>query len=109
MVNSFISEDKVQDRCEILKEDPKLIQNIVKLSRTTQNYSGGYEFPLGQKELAAFHMVDQIMVQPQNFVYFIDYSLEIIVKCDASLTHIGLCVFQYLPAQKRYISAGYFL
>ena len=67
-----------------------------------------YEFPLKEKELQAFRKINEIMIQPENFVYFINYDLEIIIKCDASSTHIGFCVLQYLPDQKRYVSAGYY-
>ena len=48
------------------------------------------------------------MIQPENFVYFIDDSLEIIIKCDGSSSHVGFCILQYLPDQERYISAGYY-
>ena len=69
---------------------------------------GGYQFPLTGKELEAFHKINEIMLRPENFVYFIDYRLEIIIKCEGSLSHIRFCILQYLPDQKRYVSAGYY-
>ena len=48
------------------------------------------------------------MLKPENFVYFIDYNLKIIIKCDASSSRIGFCILQYLPDQKRYVSAVYY-
>ena len=69
---------------------------------------GGYEFSLAGKELAAFHKINEIMLRPENVVYFIDYKLEIIIKCDASSSHVGFCILQYLPDQERYVSAGYY-
>ena len=51
---------------------------------------GVYEFPQADK-------INEIMLKPENFVYFIDYRLEIIIKCDASSSHIGFCILQYLP------------
>ena len=53
---------------------------------------GGYEFPLTGKELEAFYKINEIMLRPENFVHFIDYRLEIIIKCDASSSHIGFCI-----------------
>ena len=70
--------------------------------------SNVYEFPLKEKELKAFYKVNHILIQPENFVDFINYSLEIIIKCYASSSHVGFCILQYLPDQERYISAGYY-
>ena len=72
--------------------------------RTREN---AHEFPVKRKELQAFRKINEIMIQPGNFVYFINHDFKIIAECNASSTHIGFCVLQYSPDQKRYVSTGY--
>ena len=81
-------------------------EHLVTLYKCTRQ--GGYEFPLANKELDAFRKNNEIMLRPENFVYFIDYRLKIIIKCDASPSHIGFFILQYLTDKKRYVSAGYY-
>ena len=72
-------------------------EHIATLYKCTR--SNGYEFPLKDKELNAFYKVNQIMIQHENFVYFINYSLEIIIKCDASSSHVGFCILQVITVR----------
>ena len=65
------------------------------------------DFHFGQKAKQAFDHLIQIALNPRNFIYFIDYSLTLILRCDSSTDAVGWTLLQYIPEQNRYISCGY--
>ena len=54
-----------------------------------------------------FNTLINIALNPKNFIYFIDYSLDIILRVDASTDAVGWTLLQFLPHLSQYRSCGY--
>ena len=54
-----------------------------------------------------FDKLIDIALNPANFIYFIDYSLDIILRVDSSTDAVGWTLLQYLPDISQFRSCGY--
>ena len=66
------------------------------------------QFRLSETEIRAFNELKNIMIAPDNFIYFINYELPIQIKIDSSTKAVGFCVLQNIPETKRTVSCGYY-
>ena len=78
------------------------LSTLYKLTR-----GNGSSFVFDEAAKQAFDTLISIALNPANFIYFVNYELTIILRCDSSTEAVGWTILQFVPEQARYVSCGY--
>ena len=83
-------------------------QPIARLYALTRKSS---EFKFDDQAKSDFDCLVRIALAPHNFIFLINYDLDIILRCDSSTDAVGWSILQFVPGvgetQGRYRSCGY--